>query len=406
MRTPVKHRFGFKAWLPTIGLAVAAFVFNTSEFLPVGLLPNIAESLHETDSQTGLVITVYAWVVALMSLPLTVLTAKLERRKLLLALLAIFAASHFVVLWVNDFVQLMGARILVAFTHSIFWSIMTPLAARTAPLGKGASGLAAVSGGTIAATILGVPLGTQLGFITGWREAFFIVGMGALLVLIYVFFILPECKSDRAGSLKSLPILFRRPGLVQLYVLTAVVILGQFTAYSYISPILIHEGGLTESAAVSVLFVFGTAGIAGIIAGAKTAVKYKSATLVLPMLAMTLCLSLLTPLASHWILLLTLCAFWGASMSLFSLALQTTLLRFASDAADVATALSSGIFNIGIGGGALLGSHVSLLFGFGAVGYVGAALIFICAVPCLFLWIATGNCMLGGEPASEHSPFV
>ena len=91
MSVPQRHKFGFKAWLPTIGLAFAAFVFNTSEFLPVGLLPNIAESLHETTSQTGLIITVYAWVVALMSLPLTVMTAKLERRKLLLALLLLLA---------------------------------------------------------------------------------------------------------------------------------------------------------------------------------------------------------------------------------------------------------------------------------------------------------------------------
>ena len=78
MHTPQQHKFGFKAWIPTIGLAFAAFVFNTSEFLPVGLLPNIAESIHESVSKTGLIITVYAWVVSLLSLPLTILTAKLE----------------------------------------------------------------------------------------------------------------------------------------------------------------------------------------------------------------------------------------------------------------------------------------------------------------------------------------
>lgn len=66
MHTPQQHKFGFKAWIPTIGLAFAAFVFNTSEFLPVGLLPNIAESIHESVSKTGLIITVYAWVVSLV----------------------------------------------------------------------------------------------------------------------------------------------------------------------------------------------------------------------------------------------------------------------------------------------------------------------------------------------------
>ena len=136
MHTPQQHKFGFKAWIPTIGLAFAAFVFNTSEFLPVGLLPNIAESIHESVSKTGLIITVYAWVVSLLSLPLTILTAKLERRRLLLWLIVIFALSHFVVLWADTFEKLMGARVCVAVTHSIFWSIMTPLAARVAPFGK------------------------------------------------------------------------------------------------------------------------------------------------------------------------------------------------------------------------------------------------------------------------------
>lgn len=155
MHTPQQHKFGFKAWIPTIGLAFAAFVFNTSEFLPVGLLPNIAESIHESVSKTGLIITVYAWVVSLLSLPLTILTAKLERRRLLLWLIVIFALSHFVVLWADTFEKLMGARVCVAVTHSIFWSIMTPLAARVAPFGKQAFGLAAVMGGSIVATVLG-----------------------------------------------------------------------------------------------------------------------------------------------------------------------------------------------------------------------------------------------------------
>ena len=216
MHTPQQHKFGFKAWIPTIGLAFAAFVFNTSEFLPVGLLPNIAESIHESVSKTGLIITVYAWVVSLLSLPLTILTAKLERRRLLLWLIVIFALSHFVVLWADTFEKLMGARVCVAVTHSIFWSIMTPLAARVAPFGKQAFGLAAVMGGSIVATVLGVPIGTHLGQQVGWQGSFFIVGMAAVLVWVIIFFSLPVCTSNRAGSLKSLPSLFKRPALVQL----------------------------------------------------------------------------------------------------------------------------------------------------------------------------------------------
>ena len=168
MSTPLLHKTGFKAWLPIIALAFAAFVFNTSEFLPVGLLPDIAESLHETVPFTGLILTGYAFVVAIMSLPLTIVTAKFERSKLLLVLLFVFSICHFVVPWVETFETLFAARVGVALTHSIFWSIMTPLAARVAPHGKRAVGLAAVMGGTIVATVLGVPIGTNLGHFFGW----------------------------------------------------------------------------------------------------------------------------------------------------------------------------------------------------------------------------------------------
>lgn len=103
-----------------IGLAFAAFVFNTSEFLPVGLLPDMAASLNESVSFMGLVITGYAWVVSIMSLPLALLTARFERKKLLLFLLGLFAICHFAVLWVDSFWSLYATRIGVALAHSIF----------------------------------------------------------------------------------------------------------------------------------------------------------------------------------------------------------------------------------------------------------------------------------------------
>lgn len=366
MHTPQQHKFGFKAWIPTIGLAFAAFVFNTSEFLPVGLLPNIAESIHESVSKTGLIITVYAWVVSLLSLPLTILTAKLERRRLLLWLIVIFALSHFVVLWADTFEKLMGARVCVAVTHSIFWSIMTPLAARVAPFGQQ----------------------------VGWQGSFFIVGMAAVLVWVIIFFSLPVCTSNRAGSLKSLPSLFKRPALVQLYLLTMVVILGQFTVYSYITPILMNVGHLSENATVWFLFIFGIAGIIGTVISSRTVDKHRSGTLVIPMLIMTVCVGLLTVTSSHFGALVILGTFWGASMTAISMAFQTLLLDTARDAADVATSMFSGIFNIGIGGGAFIGSRVSAEFGFATVPYVACALIGVCVLACAAIWLKRGSAIL------------
>lgn len=401
MSAPQPVKYGFRAWLPIIGLAFAAFVFNTSEFLPVGLLPNIAEHLNETVSFTGLVITGYAWVVAVMSLPLTIITAKLERRKLLLALIAVFALAHFAVIVADTFERLFAARVAVALTHSIFWSIMTPLAARMAPRGKRAVGLAAVMGGTIVATVLGVPIGTQLGHMFGWQEAFFIIGIAAALVFALIWLVLPECVSTHAGSLKSLPVILKRPALIQLYCLTAVTVLGQYTAYSYISPILQSVGGFADGDVVTTLFVFGIAGIIGTVLSSKLVDRYPSGALVAPLIAISACLFLIIPTCHHFGVLMGVVVIWGAAMTAGCMAFQTMLLNAAPDAADIAASLYSGIFNIGIGGGAFLGSRILSASGYEPIVWTGASIVALSALSTLFVWWRTGSAALKGPAPAE-----
>lgn len=372
-----------------IGLAFAAFVFNTSEFLPVGLLPDMAASLNESVSFMGLVITGYAWVVSIMSLPLALLTARFERKKLLLFLLGLFAICHFAVLWVDSFWSLYATRIGVALAHSIFWSIMNPLAARMAPAGKRATGLAAVMGGTIVATVLGVPLGTKMGHLFGWAESFFVIGAAAFLVLMLLWYVLPQCPSRSAGSLKSLPVILKRPALLQLYGVTMITMLGQFTAYSFISPILEHSAGMSGSDVVDVLLLFGLAGIIGTVVSSKTVDRYPSA-------------SLTVPLCSSWLSLVPLLLLWGAAQTAICMALSASVLVVASDAADVATSLYSGIFNIGIGGGAFVGSLVSQHFGFTPVAFVGGTFITISALFCLGVYFRTGSALLPHEDLSRE----
>ena len=401
MSAPQPVKYGFRAWLPIIGLAFAAFVFNTSEFLPVGLLPNIAEHLNETVSFTGLVITGYAWVVAVMSLPLTIITAKLERRKLLLALIAVFALAHFAVIVADTFERLFAARVAVALTHSIFWSIMTPLAARMAPRGKRAVGLAGVMGGTIVATVLGVPIGTQLGHMFGWQEAFFIIGIAAALVFALIWLVLPECVSTHAGSLKSLPVILKRPALIQLYCLTAVTVLGQYTAYSYISPILQSVGGFADGDVVTTLFVFGIAGIIGTVLSSKLVDRYPSGALVAPLIAISACLFLIIPTCHHFGVLMGVVVIWGAAMTAVCMAFQTMLLNAAPDAADIAASLYSGIFNIGIGGGAFLGSRILSASGYEPIVWTGASIVALSALSTLFVWWRTGSAALKGPAPAE-----
>ena len=396
---------GIRAWLPIIGLAFAAFVFNTSEFLPVGLLTDMAHSLGESVPQMGLVITGYAWIVAVMSLPLTILTAKLERKKLLLALIALFAFCHFAVLHVATFGALFATRAGVALAHSIFWSIMTPLAARMAPHGKRGVGLACVMGGSIVATVLGVPIGTQLGIWVGWQYAFFTIGVGAALLFVVIALVLPRCQSRQAGSLSSLPKILRRPALLELYFLTATVVLAHYTTYSYISPILAQVGGYSSNAIVFILFVFGISGIIGTFAGGYAVDHFASACLVVPIALVASSLALLVPSLSFEGSAVVLVIVWSASMTALCMAFQTKLLDVASDAADVATSLYSGIFNIGIGGGAFVGSILSNMHlaeqNFLPLPFIASCVAFCALLATLMIWKTKGQALFPYETANS-----
>ncbi|EMX8595821.1 sugar transporter [Enterobacter hormaechei] len=360
------------AWLRVVTLAIAAFIFNTTEFVPVGLLSDIAASFHMETAQVGIMLTIYAWVVALMSLPFMLLTSQMERRKLLIGLFVVFIASHVLSFMAWNFTVLVISRVGIAFAHAVFWSITASLAIRLAPAGKRAQALSLIATGTALAMVLGLPIGRIVGQYFSWRTTFFAIGMGALITLVCLIKLLPKLPSEHSGSLKSLPLLMRRPALMSIYLLTVIVVTAHYTAYSYIEPFVQVVAGFSANFATVLLLILGGAGIIGSILFGKLGNKHASALVSSAIGLLLACLLLLMPAAGSESHLAILSLFWGVAIMIIGLGMQVKVLALAPDATDVAMSLFSGIFNLGIGAGALVGNQISLHVSMSAIGYLGA----------------------------------
>lgn len=364
-------------------LALSAFIFNTTEFVPIALLSDIGNSFAMPVESVGMMITIYAWIVALLSLPAMLMTAKIERKGLLLGLFAIFIMGHVVSVLASSFVLLLIGRALIALAHAVFWSITASLSVRVAPRGQQTKALGLLAVGSALATVLGLPLGRLVGQWLGWRMTFGLIGVAALLTALLLATILPKLPSKNVGSLASLPIIAKNIPLLVVYLLTMLLVTAHFTAYSYIEPFMLTIYQLSASFATVVLLAFG---VAGLLASWLFGQYYDHRPNLFLSVAMAgLCLSLLI---LNWLgivpsLWLGLAGFWGLAMTAISLALQVRVLKLAPNSTDVAMAIFSGIYNVGIGGGAFLGSLVISHWGLGVVGDVGAIVSLIAIV----LWV-------------------
>ncbi|WP_374295092.1 sugar transporter [Acinetobacter sp.] len=342
--------------------------FNTTEFVPVALLSDIAASYQMSTSHADIMLTIYAWVVSLTSIPLMLLIRNMERKQLLLGVFPLFVLSHVLSYFARSFSVLVVTRIGIALSHAIFWSITASLAVHVAPIGKETQALGLLSTGTVLALVLGIPLGRLIGEYFSWRNTFAMIGICAGITALVLFRALPNVPSVKTGSMKSLPMLMKRPALVLIYVITILVITAQFTAYSYIKPFVMHVVHFSSEQTTTFLLIYGAAGIVGSILFSQFSQRLPKIFPVFSNACLALCLCELLPMSHNVYGLSVVTVFWGIGIMSFGLVLQSFVLKFASDATDLAMSLLSSLYNIGIGGGALLGIVVSIHCGLNYIG--------------------------------------
>ena len=313
-----------RQWLPLAGIVLAVFVFNTSEFMPMALLTDIAADLEVSESSAGMVITAYAWAVALLSLPLMLLFRNADYRLLLIATVAVFVAFQTASALSSGYWMLVGSRIGVACAHAVFWSIASPLAVKVVPPEKRALALSAVVTGTSVAMVVGLPFGRAVGLLLGWRMTFAVVGIMALAAAVLLVLVFPHVRSDGAFSLGDMRSILGNRVIMGIYAVTILLVTGHYTAYSYIEPFLGQVSGLSETVITLLLAVFGAAGLLGSFMFARFYGVRPYRFIAWVMVLVTACLALLMPLSSSFALPLLLVV-WGAAMTAFSVSFQSEI---------------------------------------------------------------------------------
>lgn len=369
----MKSRMTRKEMLPLVGMTISAFIFNTSEFMPIGLLTDIAGSFSISESKAGMLITVYSWIVMLLSLPLILLVSKIDFRKLFMGTIELFGICQIMSVLAPSYGVLMASRIGVACTHAIFWSIASPVAIRLVNEEHRSFALSMVVTGTSIATIAGLPLGRLVGQYMGWRVTFLIVGIIAFAVLVYMAFVFPKIASGEQFHVKDLPALLKNPVLICLYVQTILFVLGYYTVYSYIEPFMQQVAKLQNNVITIVLLIFGATGLLGSYLFSKLYDRHRFAFIGTVMATLLVWLLLLLPASKSLATMVILCAFWGITAMAFNVTTQSEVIRSVDEkGAAVATAIYSGLFNLGIGGGSWVGGIVCDKGAISYIGFVGA----------------------------------
>ncbi|MDH1897526.1 MFS transporter [Aeromonas caviae] len=369
--------------LALFALTLSAFAIGTTEFVIVGLIPTIAEQLNVSLPSAGLLVSLYALGVAIGAPVLTALTGKLPRKWLLVGLMALFTVGNLLAWQAPGYESLIVARILTGLAHGVFFSVGSTIATGLVAKEKAASAIAIMFSGLTVALVTGVPLGTWIGQVFGWRETFLVVSLLGLVAMVGSLLLVPgNLPKGAASSVREqLSVLTKKP-LLLVYAKTALGYGGAFTAFTFLAPILQQVSGFSAGAVSLILLVYGVSVAVGNIWGGKLADRMGPLpALKLLFAGLAVVLLVLTFTAQHPVLAVLTVLVWGAFAFGNVPGLQVLVVKQAErhtpNAVDVASGLNIAAFNVGIALGSVVGGFVVEHLGLMHTPWIGALIVLL-----------------------------
>lgn len=373
--------------LPLIALFLAAFAFGTAEFVIAGVLPDVADGLGVSIPVAGYLVSGYAVGIAIGGPLLAVITKKMSRKVLILLLGGIFTLGQVLCAIAPTFELLMAARVLVSVVHGAYFGIAAIVAVGLVPAEKRGFAVALILSGLTVSNILGVPGGTAIGNAIDWRATFWAVGALGLVATIAVALFLPSAagQSSTTGSfLREFKALGRQQIITSL-IISILVMVGQYSLFTYIAPLLLEVTQLDAGVVPWVLLLYGVGATIGVFIGGRLADWKLMPSLIAILMTQAVAFTGLYLVSPYPLVMAVMVVIWGGVNFAFGSPLQSRILTWAGDAPNLASALIPTGFNIGIAIGAVFGA--ALLengFGYRNLPLIGTAALVIAVLIAIY----------------------
>lgn len=362
--------------LPLIALFLAAFAFGTAEFVIAGILPDVARGLGVTIPVAGYLISFYAIGIAIGGPLLAVATKKLTRKVLILLLGSVFVVGQVLCAIAPTFELLMLARILVSVVHGAYFGIAAIVAVSIVAPEKRGFAVALILSGLTVSNILGVPGGTAIGNAFDWRATFWAVGAIGLVATLAVALFLPRnvASATTSGSFMREFRVLGRPPIITCLAITVLVMIGQYSLFTYVAPLLTEVTGLDEGLVPWLLLLYGVGSTVGVFIGGRLADWRLMPSLITILALQAVMFTAMYFVSPYPMLMAVTTIIWGGVNFAFGSPVQSRVLAWAADAPNLVSALIPTGFNVGIAIGAILGAAlIDAGFGYGVLPLIGAA---------------------------------